>query len=86
MTSPQLNALQTRQYRSAVMRAAYLSQDQARSVILDEGVGTRHAETDGTIDDQFETSRTVFEETSTTCAVVRRTGIHNKRCTTGRVW
>ena len=27
MTSPQLNALQTRQYRSVVMRAAYLSQD-----------------------------------------------------------
>ena len=27
MTSPQLDALQTRQYRSVVMRAAYLSQD-----------------------------------------------------------
>ena len=27
MTSPQLDALQTRQYRSVVMRAAYVSQD-----------------------------------------------------------
>ena len=40
--------------------------------MFDEGIGTRHAETDGTIDDQFEASRTVFEEKSTTCAVVRR--------------
>ena len=59
---------------------------QARSVILDEGIGTRHAETDGTIDDQFEASGTVFEATSTPCAVVRRRNIHNKRCTSGRVW
>ena len=81
-TFPQLNALQTRQYRSVVVFVA----GQARSIILDEGIGTRHAETDGTIDDQFEASRTVFEETSTTCAVVRRTGIHSKCCTTGRVW
>ena len=36
--------------------------------MFDEGIGTRHAETDGTIDDQFEASRTVFEETSTPCA------------------
>ena len=60
-TSPQLDALQTSKYRSVVMRA------------LDEGIGTRHAETDGTIDDQFEASRTAFEETSAPCAVVRRT-------------
>ena len=59
---------------------------QARSVILEEGIGTSHAEIDGTIDDQFEASWTIFEETSTTCAVVRRTGIHSKRCTTRRVW
>ena len=81
-TSPQLDALQTRKYRSVLMRAAYLSQDRPDLSYST----TRHAETDGTIDDQFETSWTVFEETSTPCAVVRRTGIHSKRCTTGGVW
>ena len=47
--TPQLDALQTRKYRSVVMRAAYLSQGQARSVILNTGIGEQHAETDGTI-------------------------------------
>ena len=45
-TSPQLDALQTRKYRSVVMTAAYFVAGQARSVTLDEGIGTRHAETD----------------------------------------
>ena len=59
---------------------------QTGSVILNKGIGETHAETDRTINDQFEASWAVFEETSTTCTVVRRTDIHCKRCTTGRVW
>ena len=85
-TSPQLDALQTRKISLRGDESGVFVARQARSVVLDEGIGTRHTETDGTIDDQFEASRTVFEETSTPCAVVRRTNIHNKRCTTGRVW
>ena len=59
---------------------------QTGSVILNKGIGERHAETDVTIDDQSEALWTVFEETSTTCTVVRRTDIHCRRSTTGRVW
>ena len=42
---------QTRQYRAVEMRAAVFVAGQARSVVFDEGVGERHAEADGTIDD-----------------------------------
>ena len=74
MTSPQRDALQT------------FVAGPTRFVVFDKGTGERRAEANGTIDDQFEASWTVFEETSTTCTVIRRTGIHCKRCTTGRVW
>ena len=41
-----------------------------RFVVFDKGVGERRAETDGTVDDQFEAPWTGFEETSTICTVV----------------
>ena len=86
MTPPQLDALQTREYRSTVMRAAYLSQDRpdlsysTKELARDMQKATEQSMTN------FKASRTVFKETTTPCAVVRRTGIHNKRCTIGRVW
>ena len=85
-TSPQLDALRTRQYRSVVMRAAYLSQDRpdlsysTKELARDMQKPTEQSMTN------LKRLWTVFEETSTTCTVVRRTDIHCKRCTTGRVW
>ena len=63
---------------------------QARSVILDEGVGTRHAETDGTIDDQFEASRSKHPQQTLydwTCVVtVTMPGcLKTRKSTTGMV-
>ena len=86
MTSPQLDALQTRQYRSVVMRAAYLSQDRpdlsysTKELARDMQKPTEQSMTN------LQRLRSYFEETSMTCTVVRRTDIHCKRCTTGCVW
>ena len=76
--SAQLDALQTRQYRSVVMRAAYLSQDRPDLTYSSKELARLNAEADRTIDDQFEASRSVFEKTSKTCTVVRRKDIRRK--------
>ena len=65
MAALQLDALHTRQYRSVVMRAAYLSHDRPDLSSTQE-LARDMQKTDGTIDDQFEASRTAFEETSST--------------------
>ena len=46
------------------MRAAFLLQDRPDVSFSTKELADRHAVTDGTINDQFEASRTVFEETS----------------------
>ena len=79
MFPQQLDALQTRGYRSVLKVAAYLSQDGPDLSFSAKEPGQRHAETDRTIDDQSEAPWTVFVETSTTCSTVPRTHIHGKR-------
>ena len=84
-TSPQLDALRTRKYRSVVVRAAYLSQDRP-----DLSYSTKELAQD--MQEPTEQSMTNLKRLGRhlkkrpRLVVVRRTNIHNKRCTTGRVW
>ena len=83
-TSPQLDTLQTRKYRGVVMRAAYLSQDRS-----DLSYSTKELTRD--MQEPTEQSMTnlkrlgrYLKKNPRLVQFVRRTNIHNKRCTTGR--
>ena len=86
MTSPQLDALETRHYRSVVMRAAYLSQDRP-----DLSCSTKELARD--MQKPSEQSMTnlkrlgrYLKKRPRLVQLIHRTDIHSKRCTVGREW
>ena len=85
-TSPQLDALQTRKCRSVVMRAAYLSQDRPDlSYSTKELARDMQKPTEQSMTNLKRLGRYLKKRPRLVQLFVEQC-IHNKCCTTGRVW